>query len=109
MLNLTDHPGLSGAIRGFIFLGTPHGGVKDGAGMSTSGEIYSAIVEANVPREDNILHSLMPENDNLASTVKNFTNSIRQVAAQPKIFCFFEQKSTNVGAIIGKNIGRVRI
>lgn len=83
-----------------VFLGTPHHGVADGI-LSTQGQIYQSILASKLHVEPNILASVERNSDVLKSVVHNFTRRIHNVTRRPEIFCFYEQRITNVGAIVG--------
>lgn len=99
-----DFPNISSSTRGFIFLGTPHRGVDGNSALSTPGEIYTAIMAANIPTQDNVLHTMMQGNDLLQTTVDNFTSLIKEKAPAPRLFCFYEQRPTDAGQIISKKL-----
>ncbi|KAF5673263.1 nb-arc domain-containing protein [Fusarium denticulatum] len=87
-------------VNGMVFLGTPHHGVADGV-LSTQGQIYQSILASKLHVEPNILGSVERNSDVLKSVVHNFTRRIHNIARSPEIFCFYEQRITNVGAIVG--------
>ncbi|KAF4950035.1 hypothetical protein FGADI_8481 [Fusarium gaditjirri] len=87
-------------VNGMVFLGTPHQGVADGV-LSTQGHIYQSILASKLHVEPNILASVERNNDVLKSVVHNFTRRVHHIARRLEIFCFYEQKITNVGAIVG--------
>ncbi|CAJ0555493.1 Ff.00g055580.m01.CDS01 [Fusarium sp. VM40] len=96
-----DWPNLStDNVNGMVFLGTPHHGVADGI-LSTQGQIYQSILASKLHVEPNILASVERNSDVLKSVVHNFTRRIHNVTRRPEIFCFYEQRITNVGAIVG--------
>ncbi|KAF4494158.1 kinesin [Fusarium agapanthi] len=87
-------------VNGMVFLGTPHHGVADGV-LSTQGQIYQSILASKLHVEPNILGSVERNSDVLKSVVHNFTRRVHNIARRPEIFCFYEQRITNVGAIVG--------
>ncbi|XDG03867.1 hypothetical protein ABKA04_003482 [Annulohypoxylon sp. FPYF3050] len=97
-----DHPDIADAIVGMIFLGTPHHGIPDNSAFGTQGQIYKAIIEANVQVEYGLMGTIAQDNDTLVTTVHNFTRilEVRRDDA-PKLFCFYEQKASRVGRLIG--------
>ncbi|KAL3295109.1 nb-arc domain-containing protein [Colletotrichum asianum] len=99
-----DFPGVSQSMRGMVFLGTPHSGVNEGSSMSRQGEIYAAIVASKMEIQDNVLQSIMRDNDVLESTRAEFTRKVSTSKPPPKIFCFFELRPTNLGAIVGAQL-----
>ncbi|KAJ0360386.1 hypothetical protein COL26b_014104 [Colletotrichum chrysophilum] len=68
-----DFPGVWQSMRGMVFLGTPHSGVNEGSSMSRQGEIYAAIAASKMEIQDNVLQSIMRDNDVLESTRAEFT------------------------------------
>jgi hypothetical protein len=102
--NNFDFPRISSSTTGMVFMGTPHRGT--GKALQTQGQLYKAIVAANLDVEDSILLTLEEGNETLVDVVNEFT---RLIHGQPpvKIFSFFEQKSTAVGAIVNDDSIRV--
>jgi hypothetical protein len=82
-----------------IFIGTPHRGT--GKALHSQGQIYQAIVSANLETQEGILHTLEEGNETLVDVVREFTRLISFQPSPVNIFCFFELKSTAVGAIVG--------
>ncbi|KAK1850317.1 LipA and NB-ARC domain-containing protein [Colletotrichum chrysophilum] len=99
-----DFPGVWQSMRGMVFLGTPHSGVNEGSSMSRQGEIYAAIAASKMEIQDNVLQSIMRDNDVLESTRAEFTRKVSTSKPPPKIFCFFELRPTNLGAIVGAQL-----
>lgn len=98
-LHSSDWPHVSQAMRGMVFLGTPIHGVAKDSILTTQGQIYAAIVAASLQVQDNALHTIAQDNDVLVSAVHEFTRKITASKSAPKLFCFYEQKATNIGAI----------
>jgi len=97
-----DYPNISDSVTGVVFLGTPHHGVKASSGLQTQGEIYQTIVQANLPIQDNVLHSMAQDNDTLVNIVHQFTRLVNRLQkSAPILFCFYEQKASKVGVIAG--------
>ncbi|KAK8113454.1 hypothetical protein PG984_013980 [Apiospora sp. TS-2023a] len=99
-----DYPGILDSITGMVFLGTPHKGANIDSGPVTLSEVYRVIVAAEVQIKDNILHSMLHDNDVLVETVNHFTRAVGNLQAKnqaPQIFCFYESKRTNTGAVVG--------
>ncbi|KAF3798632.1 hypothetical protein GCG54_00010785 [Colletotrichum gloeosporioides] len=99
-----DFPGVWLSMRGMVFLGTPHSGVNEGSSMSRQGEIYAAIAASKMEIQDNVLQSIIRDNDILESTRAEFTRKVSTSKPPPKIFCFFELRPTNLGAIVGAQL-----
>ncbi|KAH8589025.1 hypothetical protein B0O99DRAFT_726237, partial [Bisporella sp. PMI_857] len=101
-LHKEDYPNISDSVTGVVFLGTPHHGVSNSSGLQTQGKIYQTIVQANVQIQDNVLHSIAQDNDVLVSIVHDFTRVVSsQQESAPKLFCFFEEKTSKIGKIAG--------
>ncbi|KAJ4267087.1 hypothetical protein NW762_003185 [Fusarium torreyae] len=91
-----DWPNIStDSVKGMVFLGTPHHGVADGI-LSQPGQIYRSILASNIHHDRNILDSVQRNNDVLKRVVHDFTRRIHNMSPRPEIYCFFEQKATNV-------------
>lgn len=107
-LHRNDYPGISDSVTGVVFLGTPHSGVNGNSEFHTQGQIYKAVVEANVEVQDNVLHTLAHDNDVLVNAVHHFTRAITDKGnLGPKLFSFFEMKSSKIGRIAGINMKSV--
>lgn len=55
--------------------------------------------------QDNVLYSMTQDNDVLEETVHDFTRAVGNLQANqqaPQIFCFYENKATNTGAVVGR-------
>ena len=83
-----------------LFLGTPFQGSST---LQSQGVLFEMIVRKQHQVQDNIIHTLAYNNDLLVSTDINTRRS-----AAPVLFCFYEQKATNAGAIIKENMKPVR-
>ncbi|KAH6886788.1 putative kinesin [Thelonectria olida] len=105
VLHTQDWPDVATSISGMMFLGTPHQGIHERAGLSTQGEMYTAILQAGLQIQDSAMQSMAQDNEGLVSTVFNFNRGIQMCKPQPKVFCFYEQKATNVGEIFGMDTG----
>ncbi|KAH0595025.1 hypothetical protein MHUMG1_07324 [Metarhizium humberi] len=103
LLQSQDWPHLFESVIGLLFLGTPHYGITESSYLNTQGQIYQAIVAAELPIEDNALHTMAHDNDLLRDTVVAFTRKIATVEPKPILFCFYEEKPTKVGLIIGQD------
>lgn len=103
-----DFPGIWQSMRGMVFLGTPHSGINEGSSMSRQGEVYAAIAASRMEIQDNVLQSIMRDNDILESTRAEFTRKVSTSKPPPNIFCFFELRPTNLGAIVGAQLPKVR-
>ncbi|ROV88121.1 hypothetical protein VMCG_10440 [Cytospora schulzeri] len=98
-LNSHDFPGIYKSITGMLFLGTPFQG---SVALQSQGKLFDIIVRTQHHVQENIIHTLAYNNDELVATVFNFTRDINiRRSAAPELFCFYEQRATNVGAIVG--------
>ena len=96
--NTDDFPGIAASTFGMVFMGTPHRGT--GKSLHSQGQIYQAIVSAKLHAEDSILKTLEEGNETLVDVVREFTRLVNVPSSKVKIFCFFEQRPTVVGAIV---------
>lgn len=110
MSNKDLYPGVSDSTTGIVFLGTPHRGLVSSSSLQTQGQIYQAIVRAELQIQDNVLHTMAQDNDLLVQIVHDFTSLInRQGDFKPALFCFFEQKACKIGLVAGiQDMPRVR-
>lgn len=92
-----------------VFLATPHHGLEQSSSLSTQGQIYQTIVASGLQIQDNALKTMAHDNDLLVSTIHEFTTKIAALKKPPSLFCFYEQKVTNAGAIAGVKTTPVRI
>ncbi|KAI1780338.1 hypothetical protein F4818DRAFT_435546 [Hypoxylon cercidicola] len=99
-----DHPGIADSIVGIVFLSTPHHGIPESSGFSTQGEIYRAIIDAEVPVQYGLMNTIAQDNEILVNVVHDFTRTVKTMQAHgPTLFCFYEQKECDVGRVIGLN------
>ncbi|KAK0735352.1 hypothetical protein B0T21DRAFT_184724 [Apiosordaria backusii] len=98
----SNFPGLIDAITGLIFLGTPHSGVDGNSALSTQGDIYQAIVSAQVNTHVETLEAMTHNNQMLHGIVQDFNTVLKnEVKVKPQIYSFYEMYSSNVGKIGG--------
>ena len=100
-----DYPQIYDSVTGMLFLGTPHHGSET---LKNQKKLYSQILKAKLHVQDNILQSLAEDNDVLVGTVHSFTRDLSTRPHPPKLFCFFEQKATNIERVIGRDGPLVR-
>ncbi|THZ12391.1 hypothetical protein D6C91_08531 [Aureobasidium pullulans] len=91
-------PDLLSFTTGLIFFGTPFRGAE---GISQS-ELLQAAIEEHKVVEAQALRILDPGNDPLEDLVTDFCR-LHSVPHKAQIACFFEQKPSNIMAIVGKN------
>ncbi|KAF7541977.1 hypothetical protein G7Z17_g11846 [Cylindrodendrum hubeiense] len=53
--------------------------------------------------QDNAIQTMAHDNEVLRTTVHDFTRLLKTCLPSPELFCFFEQKATKVGIIVGLN------
>ncbi|KAH7120138.1 hypothetical protein B0J13DRAFT_568367 [Dactylonectria estremocensis] len=96
-----DWSNLSESITGMIFIGTPHQGLRDSSQLCSQGEIYAHIVESKLKIQDQSLRTMAQDNEELTNTVHDFTRRLKTCQSPPEVFCFYEEKETKIGAIVG--------
>lgn len=82
-------------------MGTPHRGTAD---ITSQGMMYEII--AQDPEcfiEDSVLDALRTESDTLSSVRKEFVDLCKHEDVKMPLVCFYEQKITSVGRIIGQS------
>ncbi|KAI9666161.1 MAG: hypothetical protein M1821_004096 [Bathelium mastoideum] len=94
-----EWPGLFKSITGLVFFGTPFRGAE---GLEQS-EILEAALQDYGPDQiqGDVLQILQAGNEFLQELVDKFGKT-RSQAHKSQIACFYELKSSNVGAIVGK-------
>jgi hypothetical protein len=93
------------STTGIVFMGTPH----RGTGSITSQTLLYTVIAAEVEREDYVLRSLSGDNETLVDVVSEFAVLANDDTVRLNIMCFFEQKSTAVGRIVGDASMKVRV
>lgn len=95
-------PDLLSYTTGLVFFGTPFRGAE---GISQS-ELLQAAIEEHKVVEAQALRIFDPGNDPLEDLVTDFCR-LHSVPHKAQIACFFEQKPSNIMAILGKNAQKV--
>ena len=96
----TEWPGIFKSTTGMVFLGTPFRGA---GGLDQTEMIRAAQSQYEEDRvQGAVLNILPPGNESLMDLTTYFFQ-IRQGVGKAQIACFFEQKSSNVGAILRGN------
>jgi len=82
-------------------MGTPH----RGTGSATSkGLVFAAVAsDPSLQVDDTVLRALICGNDVLMDVLDEFISLCNAPGAGISLFCFFEQRPTKVGRIIGSN------
>jgi hypothetical protein len=104
----TDFPNIFHSTRGMIFMGTPFRGVPESSDLKTPGAIYDAIAAKDVDYQDSVLLTIAQDNELLTATVAEFARIVGTSPKPPVLFCFYEQRATNIGAIVGIETRKVR-
>lgn len=82
-------------------MGTPHRGTAD---ITSQGMMYAIIAqEPECFIEASVLEALSTESDTLASVRKEFVDLCKHEDVKLPLVCFYEQKITSVGRIIGNS------
>ena len=83
-------------------MGTPHRGT---GAITSNGLVYAAIASNPSLRvEDSVLKALESDNDLLMVVFDDFISLCNSREVEMSLCCFFEQRSTAVGKIIGNYI-----
>ena len=90
------YPNIFSSVAGVIFLGTPH----HGTGSLTASGLYGMVFAQQKKVEPSILRLLEADNDGLREMVDTFLTFCTE-DRRLEIRCFYEQKSSNVGKVIG--------
>ncbi len=97
-------PGLFDSTTGLIFFGTPFRGA---AKISQSEIIQAAMINSGRDQvQEEVLRILDPGNELLQDLVDGFCKTLSQ-PNKAHVACFFELKSSDVGAIVGKSSTKV--
>ncbi|KAH7400986.1 hypothetical protein DE146DRAFT_677647 [Phaeosphaeria sp. MPI-PUGE-AT-0046c] len=95
------YPGVFDSCVGTIFLGTPHRGTRSFAQDSSLFAAIAASSDLSQSLETGILDSMKSENGALLDVTDDFVNLCSE--GGPLISCFFEQRPSKLGKIIGRN------
>lgn len=92
---------------GLVFFGTPFRGTHDSL---SQGEILRLAYErfAENPVYGENMNVLQAGGESLIDLVDTYLRIARH-GTEPKVACFYEQKATRVGAILGKDSAKVGI
>lgn len=89
---------------GVAFLGTPFRGTGE---ITTQGLLHAAVA-ANSDVQPAVLDHLKREDASLNYVVQEFTRLCKDASVHLNVVCFYEQKETKVGRIVGESALRVR-
>lgn len=94
----TKWPGIFRSTTGMVFFGTPFRGA---GGLSQDEILRAAQSQYEEDRiQGAVLNILAPGNESLMDLMTLFFET-RQEKGKARVACFFEQKSSNVGVILG--------
>lgn len=100
-------PGIYDSTVGLVFLGTPFRGTHDSL---SQGEILwrAYALFRGSPVHGQNLEILRAGGESLTDLVDMYLRIARQ-GAMPRVACFYEQRASDVGRILGKDLGKVCI
>lgn len=101
-------PGIYDSTVGLVFFGTPFRGTHD---LLSQGEILrraSQHFAAENPVYGENLGILRAGGEPLIDLVDTYLRVVRK-GPMPRVACFYEQKASEVGRILGRDVGEVRI
>jgi hypothetical protein len=100
-------PGIYDSTVGLVFLGTPFRGTHDSL---SQGEILTGAYElfGGTPIHGENLGILRAGGEPLTDLVDQYLRIVRQ-GPMPRVACFYEQRASEVGRILGKDLGKVCI
>ena len=104
MAKLLEHtwPNIIESVTGVVFMGTPHRGTGS---ITSKGLLYAAIASDPTLRVDGtVLKALEYGNDVLMDVLNEFISICNAPTIAMSICCFFEQRPTSVGRVIGNKM-----
>lgn len=106
-LERKNWPGIYDSTVGLVFLGTPFRGTHDSL---SQGEILSRAYAlfTGSPIYGENLGILRAGGESLTDLVDMYLRIARQ-SVMPRVACFYEQKASEVGGILGKDLSKVCI
>ena len=98
------YPALFSSTIGILFIGTPH----RGSDAVSKASLFAAVAShTSLQADGTILKMLEAENDALLDLLDNFVTLCNSPEAHLRIVCFFEQRTTCIGKVIGIKTIRV--
>lgn len=97
----TKYPGIFDSSVGVVFLGTPHRGSDSFTRESALLKHIAASSDMSKHLDTNILEAMTSTYGDLLDVADDFINFCAE--GGPRIACFYEQRSSRIGKIIGKN------
>lgn len=98
---LWSEPEILDSSVGVIFLGTPHRGTKSFGSQSALLAAIAAQSELHENMEAGVLEALNSESGGLLGVSEDFARLSAREKLQ--ITCFFEQRQSNLGKMIGRS------
>ncbi|KAL8400678.1 hypothetical protein RB594_000904 [Gaeumannomyces avenae] len=98
-------PGTFGSTVGLVFLGTPFRGTHDSL---SQGEVLLRawqLFAAESPVYSENLGILRAGGEPLIDLVDTYLRVARKSQTTPRVACFYEQKASEIGRILGKDVG----
>jgi hypothetical protein len=95
------YPGVFDSTIGIVFLGTPHRGTHSFTQTSALFAAIAASSDLSRNLEIGVLDSMTSDNGALQDVTDDFVSLCAD--SGPMITCFFEQRPSKLGKIIGKN------
>lgn len=95
------YPGLFDSSIGIVFLGTPHRGTKSFTQESALLAAIAASSDLSQNLETGVLDSMTSDDGALLDVADDFIALC--VDGGPMISCFFEQRSSKLGKVVGRN------
>jgi hypothetical protein len=94
---------IGASTTGIVFMGTPH------YGTDAYQAIMYGVIAAGLEVQDGLLRAMSAEDNGLIDTREEFIRLVNDPSARIQICCFFEQKSTAIGRIIGDASIKVKV
>jgi hypothetical protein len=108
LAKLLEHtwPNIFASTTGVVFMGTPHRGTGS---ITSTGLLYAAIASDPSLRVDGtVLKALEGGNDISMDVLDEFMSICNAPTVEMSLCCFFEQRPTSVGRVIGNEKLKVR-
>ena len=103
----SSYPDIFNSSVGVIFLGTPHRGTKAFGPQSALLAAIASESDLQIEMEPRVLAAMTSEGGGLLDVSDDFVNLCRGTSLL--ITCFFEQRVSSLGRIVGRNDIQVSI